>query len=98
MCASYWNVKATLLCPACGKEDKWELQTHFMGYMGSCQHEYTLGKEVDELEGVTVLLDGRIADFSGSCPKCDARFDVGANIVAGKIEKLFIIRQVEVAA
>ena len=98
MCLSYWNLKATLLCPACGKKDTWGLQTHFMGYPGSYEHEYTPGETIPELQGVSVLLDGRIAAFSGDCPNCEALFDVGAEIVAGKVTSVFLLKRVKVVS
>jgi hypothetical protein len=64
-------------CPACGKNSLWDFTTHFMGDVGSCGHAYRLEEAVDELEGVTVLLDGRIDDLTGDCPRCKAVFDVG---------------------
>lgn len=93
MCASYWHLKAMMTCPSCGKTTTWDLQTHFMGYGGSCGHEYTVGEKVDELEGVSVLLDGRIDDFIGDCPHCETLFDLGAEIVKGRVKRVFILRQ-----
>jgi hypothetical protein len=98
MCLSYWNLKATLLCQVCGKKGTWRLQTHFMGYPGSYEHEYALGETIPELQGVSVLLDGRMAAFSGDCPNCEALFEVGAEIIDGKVRRLFFLRQVKVAA
>ncbi len=66
-----------------------------MGYFGSCEHEYVLDEAVDELAGVSVLLDGRIDDFIGGCPKCKTYFDVGGEIVAGKVVNVFILHPVK---
>lgn len=98
ICSSYWHLKATMLCPACGKENVWDFTTHFIGDVGSYMHEYMPGKDVDELKGVTVLLDGRIDALTGECPHCEALFDVGAEVVDGKVTRVFILRQVEVVA
>lgn len=93
MCASYWNLDTKIQCPACGKTTVWNLQTHFMGYLGSCEHFYKLNEEIDELEGVDVLLNGRIDDFIGDCEKCGKFFDIGAKIVKGKVKKVWILRE-----
>ncbi len=98
MCASYWNLKAKMTCLCCGKTTIWELQTHFMGELGSYSHIYTTGETIPELQGVSVRLDGRIDDFIGDCPKCEALFDVGAEIVEGKVTEVFILQQVKVRA
>ncbi len=55
-----------------------------MGDYGSYDHVYKLGETIPELKGVTILLDGRIDDFVGSCPECEALFDVGARYFRGK--------------
>jgi len=96
MCASYWNFEAKMTCPRCGETTTWEMQTHFMGYVGSCENHYTIGETIPELQGVSVRLDGRIDDFSSDCPKCDAIFDVGAEIMEGKVIEVFILKQVQV--
>src|SRR5438105_154075 len=98
MCASYWNLNAKMTCLSCGKTTTWALQTHFMGDFGSYSHVYTLEETIPELESVSVRLDGRIDDFIGHCPKCKALFDVGAEIVEGKVTEIFILKQVEVRA
>src|SRR5258708_15758111 len=70
MCASYWNPTTKMAWPKCGQTTTWELQTHFMGELGSYSHMYTIGETIPELQGVSVLLDGRIDDFIGGCPNC----------------------------
>lgn len=79
-------------CPKCGKQGMWNLQTHFMGDFGSCVNEYKLGEKVEELKGVSVLLDGKNDDFIGDCPHCGKFFDLGANIIKGRVEKVFILK------
>lgn len=74
MCSMYWNLSAKITCPNCGEKEKWSLSTHFMGDVGSCSNEYNLREDVKELKGVSVLLDGRIDDFVGDCPKCEKIF------------------------
>jgi hypothetical protein len=98
MCSAYWNLTAVVKCPDCKKAAIWNLQTHFMGDFGSCVHEYKLGEEVIELKGVTVLLDGGIEDFIGNCPLCGALYDVGGEIVDGRIKRVFILKRVEFIA
>lgn len=91
MCSMYWNLNAKITCPKCGKKDSWNLSTHFMGDIGSCSHEYKLREDVKELKGVNVLLDGRIDAFVGDCPKCEKVFDLGGDIVNGRVEEIFFI-------
>ena len=98
MCSRYWHLNATMHCPACGKETLWDFTTHFMGDVGSFEHAYRLEEAVNELKGVTVLLDGRIDALTDECPKCEALFDVGAEIVDGKVTRAFPLREVEVRA
>lgn len=93
MCASYWNLDAKMTCPGCGKTAVWNLQTHFMGYLGSCEHYYKLNESVHELEGVSVILDGRIDDFNGDCEECGKFFDVGAEIVDGKVKRFWVLKE-----
>jgi len=76
----------------------WDFTTHFLGDVGSYEHAYRLGEAVDELKGVTVLLDGRINALTGECPHCEAVCDSGAEIVEGKVVRVFPLRQVEVRA
>jgi hypothetical protein len=98
MCSRYWYLNASMQCPACGKETMWDFTTHFLGDVGSYEHAYRLGEAVDELKGVTVLLDGRINALTGECPHCEAVCDSGAEIVEGKVVRVFPLRQVEVRA
>lgn len=91
MCSQYWNLNTKVKCPNCGKTRVWNLQTHFMGDIGSCVNEYKLGEKVDELDTVSVVLDGTNDDFIGDCPNCDKFFDFGAEIVEGKVERVFIL-------
>ncbi len=93
MCASYWNLDTKIKCPKCGKITVWNLQTHFMGYLGSSEHYYKLGEKIHELEGITVLLDGRVNDFNGDCEDCGRLFDVGAEIVKGKVKRVWVLRE-----
>lgn len=95
MCGMYWNLNTKIKCPACGKTTLWNLQTHFMGDLGSCGHNYKLNQKIHELKGVNVVLDGRIDDFIGDCEKCERLFDVGAEIVKGKVVKVWILKEVK---
>lgn len=98
MCAMYWNLNAKIVCPYCGKRSLWNLQTHFMGDFGSFEHEYKLGEDVPELKSVSVVLDGRIDDFIGDCIKCGRFYDVGAEIVEGKVKRVWILKGVATGA
>lgn len=95
MCASYWNLDTKIKCPNCCKVGKWNLQTHFMGDFGSCINFYKLGQTIPELKGITVTLDGKIDDFIGDCPSCDKLFDLGGAIVDGRVEKVYIMQEVQ---
>lgn len=89
----YWNLNTRLKCPNCGKVSLWNLQTHFMGEVGSCLNNYKLKEKVEELKGVSVLLDGRIDDFIGDCEYCDKFFDLGGEIKDGKVEKVSFLHK-----
>lgn len=90
----YWTLDAKVKCPKCSKVKTWDLQTHFMGYMGSCAHYYKLGEKVKELENLTVKFDGiEGRRFLGDCPNCDGMFDLGAEIIKGKVENVFILKE-----
>lgn len=65
-----------------------------MGDIGSFEHVYQLGQRTAELEGVTVILDSHINDFSGYCEACDRFFDVGADIVEGKVVRVWVLREI----
>ncbi len=94
----YWNLDTKIKCPGCGKTTLWNLQTHFMGDWGSYSHVYKLGEEIPELEGVNVALDGRIDEFKGDCEKCGRLFTIGADIVEGKVTKVWILKEYTRAA
>ena len=64
-----------------------------MGDFGSYSHEYKLNQDIPELEGVDVVLDGRIDDFSGDCIKCGKFFDIGAKIAKGKVIKIWFLKE-----
>ncbi|KKQ41849.1 MAG: hypothetical protein US60_C0028G0004 [Microgenomates group bacterium GW2011_GWC1_37_8] len=92
MCSMYWNLNTKLKCPNCGKSSLWNLQTHFLGDYGSCLNEYKLKEKVNELSNTSVTLDGKNDNFIGDCPNCDKFFDLGAEIVDGKVEKVFFTK------
>lgn len=62
-----------------------------MGDYGSCLNEYKLNEKVEELKGVSVVLDGRVDDFIGDCAYCGKFFDLGAEIKDGRVEKVFLL-------
>ena len=64
-----------------------------MGDIVSYANVYKLGQRVKELAGVSLLLDGRNDDFIGGCPKCRVYFDIGAQIVVGKVKRVFFLPQ-----
>ena len=93
MCSQYWNLNIDLTCPKCGKKSEWNLQTHFMGQIGSCVNYYTLDQQIVELKGVTVKLNGENDDFIGDCEKCGEFFDLGAEIKKGKVMQVHFLEK-----
>lgn len=93
MCSMYWNLDTKITCPACRETTVWNLQTHFMGDFGSYSHSYKLDEVVSELEGVTIVLNGKVDDFNGDCEKCGRMFDVGAEITSGKVTRVWVLRE-----
>ena len=90
MCNAYWNLRVDVECPK-GHRYSDELQTHFMGEPGSCLNYYALGEPVEELQGVTVVLDGRIDAFIGECKDCKAFYDCGAEIIEGRVTRVWAL-------
>lgn len=93
MCSMYWNLITKMKCPECGKITLWNLQTHFMGSVGSYINNYKLGDKVPELKGVSITLNDKIDDFNGDCENCGKFFDVGAKIIDGRVEEVFVIKE-----
>lgn len=91
MCTQHWNLRVSFSCPNCGAEHS-ELQTHLMGDFGSCVNYYTLGEPVEELKGVSTVLDGQNDDFIGQCTACKAFIEFGAEIVAGAVHTVWPLR------
>jgi hypothetical protein len=91
MCSSYWNLKNVgFTCPECGALTSDDLQTHFMGDVGSCSNWYVTGQTIPELAGVSVTLGrGGPDTFIGGCPECDAIIDFGAKIVNGVVVEVW---------
>ncbi|MDO8618591.1 MAG: hypothetical protein Q7R49_01445 [Candidatus Daviesbacteria bacterium] len=89
----YWNLDTEMKCPKCGKTTLWNLQTHFMGDLGSFGHPYKLGEKIQALGNMTILLDGKINDFTGDCDKCGRFFDVGAEIVDGIVIRVWVLNE-----
>ena len=96
MCSMYWNLFAEFTCPACGKVQKGELQTHFMGDIGSCVNYYNIGDSIPELKGITATLgpvdEGWPDDLIGDCIECGVWIDFGASIEDGKVMKVWSFR------
>ena len=97
MCSRYWNLDTEIVCPKCNKKSIWNLQTHFMGEVGSSGNYYKLEENIPELKNTNIVLDGKNDSFCGDCPKCgtDANnanwvlYDFGAEIVDGKVVKIW---------
>lgn len=74
MCSAYWNLMAEVACPRCGVSEERELQTHWMGDIGSCSNFYTIGQRVDELRNIErAVCDDFIAECAG-CEKAEHRW------------------------
>jgi hypothetical protein len=89
----YWTLACEFTCPNCGEPQKGELQTHFMGDVGSCANYYNIGDEIPELQGITATLgpidEGWPDDFIGTCFNCLGWIDFGAIIEDGKVMKVW---------
>ena len=95
MCSMYWNLTATVTCPECGAVNKdTNLQTHWMGEVGSCLNDYALGAPVDELKGVDVAVPDDT--LVGGCEKCHAAFDFEFAVKDGKVVGLWPAAKVKV--
>lgn len=93
MCSAYWTVTdINFTCPFCNEDSVIDIQTHFMGDVGSCSNYYKLFEQVPELQNVSATLAD---DFTGSCPKCNNFFDFGAGIKDGKVISTYVIRDYE---
>jgi hypothetical protein len=56
-----------------------------MGDFGSYDHYYKLNERIPELDGTSIVLDGNVDDLGGDCAHCGTWFDIGAEIVKGKV-------------
>ena len=94
MCSMYWTVKAEAPCPECGSRRMRELQTHWLGEIGSCLNVYALGEPVLELEGIrTAVIDG-LGDraFVDSCEDCKAFTHYGGRVEDESIVEVWPIK------
>ena len=83
MCSSYWTVSDKLICPTCGEEDTWEIQTHEYGQVGSCVNFYILGDRPEELAGIFALI------FEDAwCPKCGHRCNAAITVTSGELTEI----------
>lgn len=89
VCSAYWNLEAQVSCRKCGHVYTDDLQTHFMGEWGSCENYYEIDEPVEELKGVSVILNGENDDFISICPECKEAGDFGAEIVQGKVVRVW---------
>jgi len=94
MCSQYWNLIAEVECPECHTKEEIELQTHWMGEVGSYVNRYHLGEKVQELRGIKeAVLDGTTNDLVGDCPneECEAWLNVGARIKDEAVTEIWIL-------
>jgi hypothetical protein len=82
MCCEYWTLRVDYDCPLCGSHEKGELQTHWMGDLGSCLDRYEIGQRVVQLHGIEAATLGEVGpdDFISICRSCRAFIDWGARI------------------
>ncbi len=84
MCTMYWNYTTTFICPTCEAAVEDDLQTHFMGEIGSCSNYYTAGERVHELGDFTGELPTG-DEFIGACSFCSTLVELPARISCGKV-------------
>ena len=94
MCSMYWNLTVDFTCPVpdCGAENVGaELQTHWMGDVGSCSNRYAIGQSVDELDGIEAetLGPGGPDDLIGHCDSCQTFIDFGARVENGAVVEVW---------
>lgn len=93
MCSAYWTITdINFTCPSCKEVSVIDLQTHFMGEVGSCSNYYKLFEHVPELRNMSVTLED---DFIGDCPKCKNFFDFGAEISDGMVISTSVVENYE---
>lgn len=93
MCSQYWNLTADFVCPKGHMNVGANLQTHYMGEIGSCSNWYKLNEPIPELAGITVTLGvGRVDDLIGDCDTCEKYYDFGARIVNGRVLEVWVER------
>jgi hypothetical protein len=76
----YWSLITTFECPCCGATNSdAELQTHWLGDIGSCLNRYRIGDRVAELRGITAAhMEGD--SFVARCSACDCWLSYGAEV------------------
>ncbi len=95
MCSAYWNLMVELTCPSCGEKGEWELQTHWMGEVGSCLNRYRLGEKVQELAGImSAAMDGANDSFISNCPSCKQYFDFGGAVKDEAVESVYVLQRI----
>ena len=83
----YWTLKAPAVCPSCDEVETVEMQTHWMGEVGSCLNTYDLGQPIAELEGFSGWMPPD-ESFIARCGKCQTWFDVRALFQDGAATQL----------
>lgn len=95
MCSMYWNLMADVACPKCGTVERRELQTHWMGEVGSCTNRYELGQAVEELQGIEGAVVPNDELFITTCQTCPTEnsngffFHCGAMIEYGAVVRVW---------
>lgn len=87
MCSSYWNLRATVVCPTCGLEAEDDLQTHDFGEMGSCVNYYRLGEPVEELANV----ERGYVTLTAVCQNCARLWDLRGIVEDHRVVDLAVL-------
>ena len=66
MCCQFWNLRLQYECPMCGSLENGELQTHWMGDLGSCLDYFELGAPIAQLRGIEPRHSAKTAQMISS--------------------------------
>lgn len=94
MCSQYWTLKdVEFICPHCGSKEKDNIQTHFLGDVGSCVNYYSIDEDIDELSGWSGTIEPPLDDFIGGCSNCKETVWFGALALNGHITNIWPLKE-----
>ncbi len=75
----------------CGSSEDGELQTHWMGDLGSCLDYFELGAPIPQLRGIEAATLGQDGpdDFISICRLCGGLIDWGARIEDERVVRVW---------